>query len=99
MSSRPTDARSDVPPVARALLDEFGPDELRDLAQRLAPFLPEPEHNGVPGDWLTLRQAAAYLAIGYSTAKRYAAEGTWPVKREGRRCYVRRADLDRWRTR
>lgn len=82
--------------LARALLDELGPDELRELAHRLAPFLPAPT-TARAGDWLTLRQAAAHLSIGYSTAKRYAADGTWPVEREGGRCYVRRADLDAWR--
>ena len=82
--------------LARALLDEFEPDDLAALAGRLAPYLPAPESERA-GDWLTLRQAAEYLSIGYSTAKRHAAEGTWPVEREGGRCYVRRADLDAWR--
>ena len=63
------------------------------IVERLAPCLGEP----VADEWLTLRQAAAHLGIGYSTAKRHAAAGTWPVEREGGRCYVRRADLDGWR--
>lgn len=84
--------------VARALLDELGTDELRELAIRLAPYLPTAAPDaGAPGDWLTLRAAAEHLGIGYSTARRHAAEGVWPVEREGGRCYVRRRDLDAWR--
>ena len=85
----------------RLELDDAALDELADrIADRLAArILPAARDAGVPGDWLTLRQAAAYLSIGYSTAKRYAADGTWPVAREGGRCYVRRADLDEWRRR
>jgi hypothetical protein len=64
-----------VTTIARVLLDEFEPDDLAALAQRLAPYLPAPAHDGQPGQWLTLRQAADYLRIGYSTAKRHAAEG------------------------
>ena len=84
--------------LARALIEELGPDDLRELAELLAPYMPPaPAPAAAPGDWLTLRDAAAYMSIGYSSAKRYAADGTWPVEREGGRCYVRRADLDAWR--
>jgi excisionase family DNA binding protein len=73
-------------------------DELADrIADRLADRIAGRAEHAPPGEWLTLRQAADHLGIGYSTAKRHAADGTWPVEREGGRCYVRRADLDAWR--
>lgn len=81
--------------VSRAIVDGLDDTDLRRLAERIAPFLP---HDDGP-EWLTLREAAEYARIGYSTAKRYAADGTWPVERDGGRVYVRRADLDAWRTR
>jgi excisionase family DNA binding protein len=78
---------------------ELSDDALDHLADRLVDRLAARlERSADPaGEWLTLRQAAAHLGIGYSTAKRHAADGTWPVEREGGRCYVRRADLDAWR--
>lgn len=75
--------------LGRALVEALGPDDLAALAERLAPYLPERERTATPTDWLTLRQAATHLGIGYSTAKRHAAEGVWPVEREGGRVYVR----------
>jgi excisionase family DNA binding protein len=78
----------------------FSDDALDDLADRIADRIVarlERADAQPAGEWLTLRQAADHLGIGYSTAKRYAADGTWPVEREGGRCYLRRADLDAWR--
>jgi len=84
--------------LARALLDDLGPDDLADLARRLAPYLPAPAP--APEDrWLTTREAADYLALLYSTLKKKMAAGEVPCEREGGRCYFRRADLDRWRGR
>ena len=84
--------------LLRALVDELAGDpEALERLRALVAAPSQPASSSAPGDWLTLRQAAAHLGIGYSTAKRHAAEGVWPVEREGRRCYVRRADLDAWR--
>jgi excisionase family DNA binding protein len=80
--------------VAAIRADPEALEELRALVGTPAATSP----TTAPGDWLTLRQAAEHLGIGYSTAKRHAAEGAWPVEREGGRCYVRRGDLDGWRS-
>ncbi|MEN3282085.1 MAG: Helix-turn-helix domain [Solirubrobacteraceae bacterium] len=84
--------------LARALLDDLDAEDLAALAERLVPFLPTPEGEE-PGAWLTLREGAEYLRIGYQTAKRKVADGSIPCEREGGRVYLRRADLDEWRRR
>jgi excisionase family DNA binding protein len=88
-----------VSQLLRALVAELAddPEALERLRVLVAKRGPERERPGATNDWLTLRQAATHLGIGYSTAKRHAAEGAWPVEREGGRVYVRRGDLDAWR--
>jgi hypothetical protein len=48
-------------PLARALLDELGEDDLRELAARLAPLMPAP-HAADEG-YLAPAAAAAYLGV------------------------------------
>jgi excisionase family DNA binding protein len=83
--------------LARALLEDLSPEELAELARRLAPYLVEP--NRSEDHWLTTREAARYLGVGLSELQRKAACGE--VKSEqnvpnGKR-YFRASDLDAWR--
>jgi excisionase family DNA binding protein len=47
---------------------------------------------------LTLRQAASYIGLGYTTLQRWAAAGTVPAYKFGRRgdWRFRTSELDRW---
>lgn len=48
-----------------------------------------------PGkDWLTNREARAYLGISTPTLQRYRASGRVPYSKVGSRVYYRRSDLD-----
>jgi excisionase family DNA binding protein len=48
-----------------------------------------------PGkDWLTNKEAMAYLGLSRPTLQRYRAEGRLPFSKVGGNVYYRRADLD-----
>jgi helix-turn-helix protein len=83
--------------LSRALLDDLGPDELADLADRLAPFLRPmaTTHDG----WLDTMAAAAHLGISIHALHRLTAERAIPFSQAspGAKCYFRRSDLDAWR--
>jgi excisionase family DNA binding protein len=84
--------------LGRALLDQLGPDDLEQLAERLAPFLrpaPAPAEDG----WLTTKQAAGYLGITANALHKLTAERSIPFSQSapGARCFFRRSDLDEWR--
>ena len=83
--------------LARALLDELGPGDLAELAQRLAPYLGAPK---APEDrWLDSKAAAEHLGISLHALHRRTSARTIPFSQErpGGRCYFRRSDLDAWR--
>jgi len=85
--------------LARALLEQFGPNDLAELADRLRLYLPPtPEPNG--DEWLDSKRAAAHLGISMATLRRLIAAKDIPVHQEraGGRIYFRRAELDQWRT-
>jgi excisionase family DNA binding protein len=81
-----------------ALLADLDPDDLRDLAQRLAPYLPTPTAP-VEDRWLTTREAATYLGMTTTALHKLTASRSVPFEQSGprARCYFRRADLDEWR--
>ena len=83
--------------LARALLDDLEPDDLAELARRLAPFLPAPPVEA--GGWLTTAQAAEHLGISVHALHRLTAARTVPFHQDGpgARCFFRRSDLDAWR--
>ena len=79
--------------LARALLEELGPDDLAELAERLKPFL----DGG--GGWLDAKAAAAYAGCTVP-ALRYAmrrGEVEFEQAVDGGKVYFRRSALDRWR--
>jgi hypothetical protein len=84
--------------LARALLDELEPDDLVELARRLAPLLPKPAppaHNG----WLNSRQAADYLGISLNALHQLTASRQVPFEQRTQRgrLYFDPALLDDWR--
>jgi excisionase family DNA binding protein len=83
--------------LAQALLAELGPDDLAELARRLAPFLPQPATTG--DGWLTTAQAAEHLGVSVHALHRLTAARTIPFHQDGpgARCYFKRSDLDAWR--
>jgi excisionase family DNA binding protein len=88
-----------VSSLGRALLDELGPDDLAELAVRLAPFLPAPEQPA-PGGWLSTREAAAYLGISPNALHKLTAARAirFEQAKPGAKCWFRKSDLDAWRT-
>jgi excisionase family DNA binding protein len=85
--------------LVRALLADLDHEDLRELADRLAPFLPTPSVPE-PDRWLNTREAAAYLGISVNALHRLTAARSIPFEQHapGARCYFRRVDLDAWRT-
>jgi excisionase family DNA binding protein len=83
--------------LGRALLNQLGPDDLEQLAERLAPFLTP----AAPTDgWLTTHQAADYLGLSVDAVHRLTSQRRIPFSQERPRakCFYRRADLDAWRS-
>ena len=85
--------------LARALLDELGPDDLAELAERLQPFLRRPDAGA--DEWLDSKRAAAHLGVSLHALHRLTASRDVPFRqdRPGGRCYFRRSELDDWRGR
>ena len=80
--------------LARALLEELGPEDLAELAERLRPFL------AVDDGWLDVKAAAAYAGCTVP-ALRYAmrkGEVEFEQQVAGGKVWFRRAALDRWRS-
>jgi hypothetical protein len=80
--------------LARALLEDLGPDDLAELAERLRPYL-----DGGQDGWLGTREAAAYAGCTVP-ALRYAlnrGEVEFEQRVPGGKTYFRRSALDRWR--
>jgi excisionase family DNA binding protein len=84
--------------LARALLDDLGPDDLRELAARLEPYFLPPTVPAEDG-WLTTAQAASYLGMSISALHKLTAARLIPFEQSGpgAKCYFRRSDLDEWR--
>jgi excisionase family DNA binding protein len=83
--------------LARALLDDLGPDELAALADRLAPFM-RPS-TIVDDGWLDTKAAAAHLGVSVHAIHRLTRERKIPFNQAGAgaKCWFRRSDLDAWR--
>ena len=81
--------------LGRALLDELGPDDLAELARRLAPHLPTPAEDG----WLSTREAADYLGLSVNALHRMTAARAIRFEQSapGAKCYFKRSDLDAYR--
>lgn len=80
--------------LARVLLDQFEPDDLAELAERLRPYL------GGRDGWLGTRDAAAYAGCTVP-ALRYAmqrGEVDFEQRVAGGKTYFQRSALDRWRS-
>jgi excisionase family DNA binding protein len=89
-----------VTAIARVLLDELGQDELQELADALAPYLPQPE----PADtdrWMTTREAAEYLGITRNALHKLTAARAIPFSQDvaGGKCWFLKSELDDWRRR
>jgi excisionase family DNA binding protein len=87
--------------LASAVLDALGPDELVELARRLAPYLPAPTTHLAPDGWLTTKQAADYLGMTANALHKLTAARTIPFEQDapGGKCWFRCSDLDAWRCR
>jgi excisionase family DNA binding protein len=84
--------------LARALLADLEPEDLRVLANRLAPYLPAPS-TPVEDRWLNTREAAGHLGVSVHALHKLTAARSIPFEQDGpgARCYFRRSDLDAWR--
>ena len=81
--------------LARALLADLGSEDLADLAQRLAPFLPRDAADG----WMNSRDAAAYLGISKAALHHLTAARRIPFTQggPGEKLFFKRTDLDAFR--
>ena len=84
--------------LTRALLADLDHDDLRELAERLAPYLPTPP-TPVEDGWLTTREAAEYIAKSVDALHKLTAARAIPFEQDGpgARRYFKRSDLDAWR--
>jgi excisionase family DNA binding protein len=84
----------------RALLEDLDQQDLRELAERLAPYLPPPAAP-TPDRWLSTREAAEHLGMSVNALHKLTAERSIPFTQDapGARCYFKRSDLDAWRLR
>lgn len=83
--------------LGHALLDSLDEDDLAELAERLASFLPAP---AITDDrWLTSREAAEHLGLSLNALHKRTRRHEIPAVQEsdGGKLYFRRSDLDRWR--
>jgi hypothetical protein len=80
--------------LVRALLEELGPNDLAELAERLRPFL------AADDGWLGTREAAAYAGCTVPALRYSMTRGDVDFEQHvpGGKVYFRRSALDRWRT-
>ena len=80
--------------LARALLAELEPDDLRHLAEALKPYLGNDQ-----GGWLDAKQAAAYAGCTVPALRHAMARGEVEFQQhvDGGKVWLTRAALDRWR--
>jgi excisionase family DNA binding protein len=85
-------------PLVAALLAELDDDALRVLAERLVPYLPEPEQPA-PGGWLSTSEAASHLGISVNALHKLTAARAirFEQAKPGAKCWFRKSDLDAWR--
>jgi hypothetical protein len=83
-----------VTDLVRALVKEFGPDELAELAERLRPYMV-----GEDG-WLGTREAAAYAGCTVPALRYAMSRGDVEFEQRvaGGKTYFRRSALDTWRS-
>ena len=84
--------------VLRAILTDATPDELRDLAVSVAPYLPSPEAEVAEG-WLDSTKAAAYAGCSRVVIQRAALTGELESAQDGpnaKRWFTRQW-IDTWR--
>lgn len=79
--------------LARALLDELGPEDLAELAKRLSPLL------GGDG-WLGTKEAADYAGCTVHALRHAMTTGEVEFEQRvaGGKAWFRKSALDRWRT-
>jgi excisionase family DNA binding protein len=75
------------------LLGGLSDDELRELAQRLRPYIGDDDR------WMNTRDAAAYAGCSVHALRHAIAEGEVEHEQScvGGKVWIRRSALDRWR--
>lgn len=79
--------------LARALLEQFEPEDLAALAEMLKP------HLGTDDGWLGAKDAAAYAGCTVHAIRHAMRSGDLEFEQHvpGGKVYFRRRELDRWR--
>jgi excisionase family DNA binding protein len=89
------------PNLAAALLASLDDLALDELADRLAPKLAERlvAREQAPDEWLTSKQAAAYLGISVNALHKLTSARAVPFEQDAPGCkaWFRRSSLDAWR--
>ena len=85
--------------LGRALLDELGDDDLRELAARLTPHLPATPTTS--DSWLSTREAADYAGCSVNALHRAMAarEVEFEQSTSGGKAWFKRSAIDAWRRR
>jgi hypothetical protein len=80
--------------LARALLEQLGPEDLAELAERLRPFL------AADDGWLGAKDAAAYAGCSIHALRHAMSTNAVEFEQHvpGGKAYFRRSALDRWRS-
>jgi len=84
--------------LASALIAQMDDEALAELAERLAPFFPQPS-TPEADRWLSTRDAAEYLGITANALHKLTAARAIPFEQDGpgAKCWFRRSELDAWR--
>jgi predicted DNA-binding transcriptional regulator AlpA len=84
--------------LGRALLDDLGPDELADLADKLAPYLRLAAET--PDGWLDTKAAAEHLGVSVNALYRLVRERRVPFSQSApnAKLWFRRSELDEYRS-
>lgn len=79
----------------RALLEQLGPDDLAELAERLRPLLQAQAEHGT-ASWLDAAETAEYLRCPRSRVYALVSAKRIPHHKDGSRLLFNRDELDRW---
>jgi len=89
------------PELAAALVASLDDPALDALADRLAPKLAERlvAREQAPDEWLTSKQAAAYVGISVNALHKHTSARMIPFVQDGPGCkmWFKRSELDAWR--
>lgn len=85
-------------PIVTALLAELDKDSLRELEERLAPYLPVAARGSTEDGWIGSAEATDCLSVSLDSLHKLSAARAIPFEQEatGCRLWFKRTELDEW---